>query len=517
MSKLIKIFDTTLRDGEQSPGCSMNTKEKLEVADRLQKLGVDVIEAGFAISSPGDFQCVKSIADTIRDSSICSLARCLPKDIDAAYEAIKGAAAPRIHVFLATSPVHMEYKLKMTPEQVLQSVDYHVRYAKAKCSDIEFSAEDATRSDPEFLAKVVDTAIRAGATTVNIPDTVGYTTPDEMKDLIRFLREKVPGCEDIDLSVHCHNDLGMATANSLSGVLGGATQIECCVNGIGERAGNAALEEVVMALKVRGALFDAYTNIDTKQIYKTSQKVYSIIGQTASRTKPIVGKNAFAHESGIHQHGVLANKKTYEIMTPESVGIMTNEMVLGKHSGKHAFEAHLKEMGYDLTTEELSACFEEFKKLCDKKKEVTDRDIEALVNHGDNQPEQTADMYRFDRFDVHAGNFSTPTSVVRLKKGDQTFEEVALGDGPINASFEAINKIVNPPEHSFENFSIQSVSEGNDTLGDVLVTLKHNGKDFKGRGLSTDIIESSIMAYINAINRLIACSRTEQDKGEGVL
>lgn len=513
MARQIKIFDTTLRDGEQSPGCSMNANEKLEVADRLQKMGVDIIEAGFAISSPGDFQCVKSIADNIRGLSVCSLARCLEKDIDAAYEAIKNAAAPRIHVFLATSPVHMQYKLKMTPEQVLESAVRHVKYAKSKCSDIEFSAEDATRTDMDFLVKVVDAVIKAGATTVNIPDTVGYTTPEEMKAKIAYLREHVENCDKIDLSVHCHNDLGMATANSIAGVIGGATQIECCVNGIGERAGNTALEEVVMAIKTRRDIIDAYTNIDTTQIYKTSKKVYSIIGQTAARTKPIVGKNAFAHESGIHQHGVLANKETYEIMTPESVGIKTNEMVLGKHSGKHAFEAHLNDLGYDLTTEELTACFEEFKKLCDKKKEVTDRDIEALVNHGSATNEDSS-SFKFDRFDVHAGNFSTPTSVIRLKKDDKTYEEVALGDGPINASFEAINKIVNPPEHSFENFSIQSVSEGNDTMGDVLVTLKRNGKDFKGRGLSTDIIESSIMAYINAVNKLIKYSETEEKQGE---
>lgn len=513
MSKSVKIFDTTLRDGEQSPGCSMNTKEKLEVADRLQKMGVDVIEAGFAISSPGDFQCVKSIADNIRDTSVCSLARCLEKDIDAAYDAIKNASDPRIHVFLATSPVHMQYKLKMTPEQVIESAVKHVKYAKSKCSNIEFSAEDATRSDPEFLAKVVEAVIKAGATTVNIPDTVGYTTPEEMKALIMYLRENAHNCDTIDLSVHCHNDLGMATANSIAGVIGGASQIECCVNGIGERAGNTALEEVVMAIKVRKDVINAHTNIDTTQIYKTSKKVYSIIGQTAARTKPIVGKNAFAHESGIHQHGVLANKETYEIMTPESVGIKTNEMVLGKHSGKHAFDAHLKELGFELSAEELAKCFDEFKKLCDKKKEVTDGDIEAIVNHG-NTANTEDGLYKFDRFDVHAGNFSTPTSVIRLTKDDKTFEEVALGDGPINASFEAINKIVNPPEHSFENFSIQSVSEGNDTMGDVLVTLKRNGRDFKGRGLSTDIIESSIMAYINAVNKLIKYNETEEKQGE---
>ena len=516
MAKLIKIFDTTLRDGEQSPGCSMNAREKLQIADRLQKMGVDVIEAGFAISSPGDFQCVKDIADNIRNTSVCSLARCLEKDIDAAYEAIQNAANPRIHVFLATSPVHMQYKLKMTPEQVLESIDHHVRYARNKCANVEFSAEDATRSEPEFLAKVVDVAIKAGATTINIPDTVGYTTPDEMRERIRFLRETVPGSDLVDFSVHCHNDLGMATANSLAGVLGGATQIECCVNGIGERAGNTALEEVVMALKVRGALFDAYTNIDSTQIYKTSRKVYNIIGQTAARTKPIVGKNAFAHESGIHQHGVLANKETYEIMTPESVGVPTNEMVLGKHSGRHAFEAHLKDIGYDLPEKRITETFEAFKKLCDKKKEVTDRDIDALISHGAAALPVQEGMYHFDRFDVHAGNFSTPTSVVRLKKGDELIEEVALGDGPINASFEAINKIVHPPVHSFENFSIQSVSEGNDTMGDVRVTLQYDGRDFKGRGLSTDIIESSIMAYINAINQLMAYSDAKEKQSEGV-
>ncbi|MBR1810553.1 MAG: 2-isopropylmalate synthase [Clostridia bacterium] len=503
MSKRVKIFDTTLRDGEQSPGCSMNEQEKLEVAHRLERLKVDIIEAGFAIASPGDFRCIENIAHAMKDVSVCSLARCREKDIDAAYDAIKSAVQPRIHVFIATSPIHMQYKLRMSPEQVLESARYHVKYAASKCADVEFSAEDATRSDPEFLAKIVDVAIKAGATTINIPDTVGYTTPAEMRALFEYLCREVPDSDKVTFSTHCHNDLGMATANSLAGVLGGATQIECTINGIGERAGNTPLEEVAMALKVRKDVYDAYTNIETTQIYKASKKVYTIIGQTAARTKPIVGKNAFAHESGIHQHGVLANKATYEIMTPESVGISKNEMVLGKHSGRHAVDAHLKEMGYELSPDELTRLFEEFKKLCDKKKEVTDQDLEAIVNHSNISAADDANLFEFDRFDVHAGNFSTPTSVIRLKKEGETIEEVALGDGPINASFKAINKIVNPPAHSFENFVIHSVSEGNDTLGDVMITLKRGDRRFNGHGLSTDIIESSIMAYLSAVNKLI--------------
>ncbi len=496
--KNIKIFDTTLRDGEQAPGCSMNPEEKTEVAKQLERLGVDVIEAGFPISSQGDFDSVAEIASKIKNSTVCALARATEKDIDSAYEAIKNANSSRIHLFIATSPIHMQYKLKMTPEEVLERTAYMTAYAKKYCSDVEFSAEDATRSDPEFLAKVVKAAINAGATTINLPDTVGYTTPGEMKQLIEFLREKVDEMNKITISVHCHNDLGCAVANSLSGVLGGAGQIECTVNGIGERAGNTALEEVVMALKTRSAVYDATCNIDTTQIYRSSKLIYHIIGQSAPLNKAIVGTNAFAHESGIHQHGVLAAKETYEIISPETIGKMPNKMVLGKHSGRHAFEERLSELGFELSKEQLDEYFEKFKSLCDKKKSVSDRDLEALIS-----AKNVVGVYTLDRFDVHAGNDTSPSCVIRLRRDDQVLEEVALGDGPISAAYNAIDKIMNLPPHRLENYSIRSTSEGRDTLGEVLVKVSCGDETYNGRGLSTDIIESSILAYLHAVNKFV--------------
>lgn len=499
--KQIKIFDTTLRDGEQSPGCSMNLREKIEVAKYLDRLRVDVIEAGFAISSPGDFESVKAIAEAVHDCTVASLARASRKDIDAAYEAVKGTESPRIHLFIATSPLHMEYKLRMSPEEVVERTREMVAYAKKYCSDVEFSAEDATRSDPAFLAEVLSAATASGATVLNVPDTVGYTTPNEMKGLIEYLIKNVDGSEKVDFSVHCHNDLGMAVANSLAGVAGGAAQIECTVNGLGERAGNTSLEEVVMALNTRSDFYAALPRIDTTQIYRTSKKVYDIIGQTAPINKPIVGKNAFAHEAGIHQHGVLANKKTYEIMTPESVGIKDNKIVLGKHSGKHAFEQHLISLGHELSPEELEQVFEKFKELCDKKKQVNDFDIEALIS----QKTVVDDArYTLDRFDVHAGNHTTATSTMRLRyDGGKVIEDVSLGDGPIDAAYNAIDKIINPPEHTLDTYNIRAVSEGKDTLGEVLVKIKTaDNRIYNGRGLSTDIIEASILAYLNAMNKL---------------
>ena len=510
MSQRVKIFDTTLRDGEQAPGCSMNLREKIEVARCLEKLKVDVIEAGFAISSPGDFESVSTIAKTVKDCTVASLARAEQQDIDAAWQAVKMAADPRIHVFIATSPLHMEYKLKMSPEQVLERAGTMVAYAKKFCSNIEFSAEDATRSDLAFLAKVVDAAIKNGATVINIPDTVGYTTPDEMRARIEYLIRNVPNADRVEFSVHCHNDLGMAVANSLAGVLGGARQIEGAVNGLGERAGNTSLEEVVMAMHTRPDLYDAATRLDTTQIYRTSKTVYSVIGQKAPINKPIVGQNAFAHEAGIHQHGVMANKRTYEILTPEAVGIHANNIVLGKHSGKHALEARLQELGYTLTAEELKRCFENFKVLCDKKKTVSDADLEALVAHGVNADAGDATGgYALDWFAVHSSNFTTATCTVCLKKDGEKYQDVCLGDGPIDAAFQAIDKIVKPGEHTFDLYTINSISEGKDTLGDVSVRLKANNRSFIGRGLSTDIIEASILAYISAVNKLTAAVKKE--------
>lgn len=495
----IKIFDTTLRDGEQSPGCSMNLAEKLQVASQLEKLGVDIIEAGFAISSPGDFESVKSIAGLVKNCTVASLSRALEKDIDAAWEAVKVAADPRIHTFIATSPVHMEYKLKMSPEQVIERTSAMVKYAAKYTSNIEFSCEDAMRSDPDFLVRVCDAAIKSGAKVLNIPDTVGYTTPAEMKAMIEYLIRNVPDSDMVEFSVHCHNDLGMAVANALGGVQGGALQIECTVNGLGERAGNTSLEEVVMAIKTRPDLYAEPPRIDTKQIYRTSKLVYNIIGQSAPHNKPIVGANAFAHESGIHQHGVLANKSTYEIMTPESVGIQTNQMVLGKHSGKHAFSERLKELGYDLNDDKIIEVFGKFKELCDKKKTVTDGDIEALVSN----TEVVDGKYKLVSFDVRTMGKVGVCSSICLKKDDGFVEENSLGDGAIDALYAAIDKIVCPPEHTLDKFNISAVSEGKDTLGEVTLKLQSGGKTYSGRGLSTDIIEAGIMAYLNAINKLM--------------
>lgn len=498
--KTIKIFDTTLRDGEQSPGCSMNLAEKIEVAKQLELLKVDVIEAGFAVSSPGDFKSVQTIANTVKNCAVASLARSMQKDIDASYDALKNAAAPRIHIFIATSPLHMQYKLKMTEEQVLEHIRQSVSYAKKLVSDIEFSAEDASRSDLEFLAKAVKSAIDAGATTVNIPDTVGYALPQEMYDRILYLKQNVEGIERADISVHCHDDLGMAVANSLASVGAGATQIECTVNGIGERAGNASLEEVVMAIHTRRALFDADTNINTKQLYRTSRMLSKIIGVSIPPNKAIVGANAFAHESGIHQHGVLANRETYEIMTPESVGLVTNKMVLGKHSGRHAFDDFMKELGYNLSTEELDTAFAQFKELCDKKKEVTEYDVEALVAQ---KAAKVVEHFRLKQFVVNSGNTIQATANVTLEDmSGAEQEQVALGDGPIDAAYQAIENIVQMPL-KLQNYKINAVSHGEDALGEVVVKVASENRTVTGRGLSTDIIEASMLAYINAINKLL--------------
>ena len=509
----VKIFDTTLRDGEQAPGCSMNLREKIEVAKCLEKMKVDIIEAGFPVSSPGDFESVSTIAGIIKDCTVASFARLAPKDIDTAWEAVKNASDPRLHLFIATSPLHMEYKLKMTPDQVLERTAAMVKYAGKYCSNIEFSAEDATRSDIDFLTKVVDTAIKNGAAVINLPDTVGYTTPSEMRAIIEHMIENVENADKVEFSVHCHNDLGMAVANSLAGVLGGARQIECTVNGIGERAGNTSLEEVVMAMKTRPDIFEVNTEIDTTKIYRASKTVYNIIGQNPPINKPIVGKNAFAHESGIHQHGVMANKKTYQILTPETVGISSNNIVLGKHSGRHAFEAHINEMGYTLTEEELNKCFEEFKSLCDKKKNISDADIEAIILHNTSADDETRpDEYTLDWFAVHTSNFTTATSTVCLIKNGKKYEDVCLGDGPIDAAFKAIDRIVKPVKHTFDFYTINSISEGKDTLGDVTVKLLAGDRSYVGRGLSTDIFEASILAYIKALNKMMRESSDSPQK-----
>ncbi len=512
MEPTIKIFDTTLRDGEQSPGCSMDLSEKLEVARHLERLRVDVIEAGFAISSPGDFESVSSVAKEIKDCTVASLARTDEKDIDAAYEAVKHAASPLIHTFISTSPVHMQYMMKMTPEQVLEKTKTMVAYAAKKCPAVEFSAQDATRSDPDFLVKVLDAAISSGATVLNIPDTVGYTTPEEMAQLIRYLKEHVANIDKAAISVHCHNDLGLAVANSLAAVGAGATQVECTINGLGERAGNAALEEIVMALNTRRDYFKASSRIDTTQIYRASKLVYSIIGVPTPLNKAIVGSSAFAHESGIHQHGVLSERTTYEIMSPESIGLSKNKLVLGKHSGRHAFSDRLRSMGYTLADTDINKYFEEFKRLCDKKKNVSDDDIAAIIT---SELSSHKTYYKLDRFDVFTSNASRGTCVISLESDGEVREDVALGDGPIDASFNAIDKLlIDAPPHSLEDYAIHSITEGKDALGEVVVKINTGGKIVTGRGLSTNIIESSILAYLNGVNKMLERRDTLAEAGD---
>lgn len=498
--KRIKIFDTTLRDGEQSPGCSMNLSEKVEMAKQLEQLGVDVIEAGFAIASPMDFKSVQKIARAVSGCTVASLARCTKGDIDAAWDAVKEAKHPRIHVFLATSDIHMEYKLQMTREQVLARISDMVAYARSFCEDVEFSAEDASRSDWAFLAQCYSNAVAAGASTLNVPDTVGYSTPQEMGDLIRYLRQNVAGIEGADISVHCHNDLGMAVANTLASIQAGATQVECTVNGIGERAGNASMEEIVMALHTRKDFYDAETGINTRQIYRSSKLLSNITGVPIPPSKAIVGANAFAHESGIHQHGVIANAQTYEIMNSTDVGIPQNTMVLGKHSGKHALREKLESMGYELSDEELEGIFTRFKTLADKKKNITGSDLEALVLHRRNNVNPTC---RLLSHVINAGDSIPNTSFVRLKRDGQVMEEVAIGAGPLDAAFKAINRMLGM-DIRLESYSLNAVTDGEDAIGEAVVKLTDgSGEAYTGTGLSTDIIESSIRAYVNGINKML--------------
>ncbi|GAB1476384.1 2-isopropylmalate synthase [Bacillota bacterium] len=507
----IKIFDTTLRDGEQSPGCSMNLKEKIQMAKQLERMKVDIIEAGFAISSPGDFASVRAVAETVKESIVASLARTTKEDIDRAWEAVSVAAQPRIHTFLATSPIHMKYKLNMTPDQVAEQAAAMVKYAKGHCGDIEFSAEDATRSEPEFLAKVFSGVIKAGATTINIPDTVGYTTPDEFYNFLIKIQELCPELSKVDISVHCHNDLGLGVANSLAAIKAGASQVETTINGIGERAGNAAMEELVMAIKTRRDIFNAETNIETTEIMRASKLLTTITGVKVQPNKAIVGENAFAHEAGIHQHGVLKNKETYEIMTPESVGLTKNSMVLGKHSGKHALRSKAKELGFDLTEEALERAFEKFKAVADKKKNIYDGDIEALLSK---EAVQVPKTYQVKSFVINSGNSITSTAVIEAIKDDKIIEKVSRGDGPIDAAFRAIGKIVGK-QMRLEDYQLHSVTEGMDALGDALVKISSNGKSYAGRGLSTDIIEASIHAYINAVNKMIYDEEKHGETAQG--
>jgi len=515
MARQIKIFDTTLRDGEQSPGCSMNLQDKLEVAESLAHLGVDIIEAGFAIASPGDFQSVQAIARTIKGVTVASLCRALEKDIDAAWEAVRDAESPRIHTFLATSPLHMEFKLKKSPEQVYEQATRMVRYARNLCGDVEFSLEDASRSDPAFMYKVIEGVINSGASTVNIPDTVGYAVPEEYAALIRAIKNNVPNIDKAVISVHCHNDLGMAVANSLAAAMAGADQIECTINGLGERAGNAALEEIVMNLYTRKEYYNMTTRVDTAQLYQVSKKVSKATGVRCQPNKAIVGENAFAHESGIHQHGVLANRATYEIMTPESIGLPHNKMVLGKHSGRHAFEERLVYLGYRVDEEKLNSLMDEFKALADKKKMVSDRDIDALVSGSHSGVPET---FKLDRFVVNSGSSITATSVVRLIVKDGTaVEKVAIGDGPVDASLNAVDQIIGGSEIKLEDFTLQivdAIDTGADAQGESHVRITRDGRHWNGSGVSTDIVESVIKAYLSAVNAMVF--ELEQEKTRSV-
>jgi 2-isopropylmalate synthase len=502
----IVIFDTTLRDGEQSPGATMNVEEKLDIARQLVRLGVDVIEAGFPVASPGDFEAVKRIADEVRGAVICGLARATAEDIDRAWEAIKGAERPRIHTFLSTSDIHLAHQIRKTREETLELARAMVARAKSYCDDVEFSPMDASRSDRAFLFQVIEAAIDAGATTVNIPDTVGYSTPEEFGGLIRSIVENVPNIGKTIISVHCHNDLGMATANSLEALRAGARQIECTINGIGERAGNCSLEEVVMAVHTRRDHYLFQTGIDTTQIYKTSRMVSNYTGILVQPNKAIVGANAFAHESGIHQDGILKDRSTYEIMDAQAIGLVDSKLVLGKHSGRHAFRDHLAQLGYELSPEDLGRAFLRFKELADKKKEVTDRDLEAIIADEVRSP---ADIFHLDHVQVSCGDHNIPTATVRIVTPDgSVLEDAALGTGPVDAVYKAINRVVNV-ENKLTEFSVQSVTAGIDAIGEVTIRIEGDGRTFAGRGAATDIIVASAKAYMHALNKLLAARKAK--------
>ncbi len=517
----ILIFDTTLRDGEQSPGATLNVEEKLIIARQLARLGVDIIEAGFPFASPGDFEAVQKIAREVGTADgpvICGLARATKSDIERAGEAVKPAAKGRIHTFIATSDIHMQYKLRKSREEVLAIAPEMVAYAKTFTDDVEFSPEDAGRSDPEFLYQMLEAVIAAGATTVNIPDTVGYLTPTEFGDLIRGIKENVPNIDQAVISVHGHNDLGLAVANFLEAVKNGARQLECTINGIGERAGNAALEELVMAMHVRRSYYNPFlgrpadseaplTNIDTRQIYKTSRLVSNLTGMFVQPNKAIVGANAFAHESGIHQDGVLKNKLTYEIMDATSIGLTDNQIVLGKHSGRNAFRTRLQELGYELDDQSLNRAFLRFKELADKKKEITDWDLQSIVN---DETQQAPEHFHLDLVQVSCGDSAKPTATVTIRTPDgKELMDAAIGTGPVDAVYKAINRVVGI-ENQLIEFSVQSVTAGIDALGEVTIRIRHEDRVFSGHAANTDIVVASAHAYLHALNRLYAALQGEK-------
>jgi 2-isopropylmalate synthase len=506
MSKVskVKIFDTTLRDGEQSPGASMNIDEKLRIAAQLEKLNVDVIEAGFPIASDGDFEAVKKIAQTIKGCEIAGLCRASEMDIDRAWDALKYAGERgRIHTFIATSDIHMERKLQMSPEQVKQAAIKAVRHAAAYTPNVEFSCEDAVRTRLDFLAEMVEAVIDAGATTVNIPDTVGYAIPFEFFNIIKHLKDTVPNIDKAVISVHCHNDLGLAVANSLAAVQAGAGQVECTINGIGERAGNCSLEEVVMALRTRRDIMPYINNVDTTHIYGASKLLSTITGIVVQPNKAVVGTNAFAHEAGIHQHGVMMDKATYEIMTPESIGLNTNKLVLGKHSGRHAFIARLKALGYDLSREDSEKAFVRFKALADKKKEIFDEDLDAIVA---DEIIRIPEAIKLMQMNVASGSFAAPTATVELEVNGKVKKTAVLGDGPVDATFKAIKKLTRMQPRLI-NFSVGAVTGGTDALGECTVRLEYEGHEVLGQGAHSDIIVASAKAYINALNKALNASQ----------
>lgn len=496
----VKIFDTTLRDGEQAPGCSMTVGEKLRVAAALAELRVDIIEAGFPAASPGDFDAVKAIAERNFGPTICGLARCSAGDIEKVYNAVKAADKHRIHVFVATSAIHREFKLKMAKEEIIKSAVGAIEMARELCDDVEFSPEDASRTELSYLAEVVSAAIAAGATTINIPDTVGYTVPGEFDQLFRYLKQHVDGIDEIILSVHCHDDLGMAVANSLAAVSAGARQVECTINGIGERAGNCSLEEIVMAIKTREEYFGLVSGIDTTRLYPTSRLVSAITGMHTPRNKAVVGENAFAHEAGIHQHGMLQNASTYEIMRPEDVGITNSSLVLGKHSGRHAFRDRVRELGFDLDDFEINRTFNEFKKLADKKKEMFDGDIEAIIMNVDGT---TSGPWTLQSMHVRSGTDEESSAEINLiDEAGEVRNITALAEGPVEAAFSALEQATGL-SLTLKNFELRSATAGDDAQGEATVTVEYENSSYRGHGTSVDIVEAACRAYLEVINRIL--------------
>ncbi len=507
----ISVFDTTLRDGEQSPGVNLNELEKIEIAKQLERFGVNRMEVGFPASSKGDFNAVRAVADTIKNTSVVGLARTVKSDIDMAWEALKDAEEPSIHVFLATSPIHMTYKLKKTPEQVIETAVSAVKYAKQKFPHVQWSAEDASRSDLKFLAQIIEQVIDAGANVINLPDTVGYTTPQEYGEMFRYIRENVPNIDRVQLSCHCHDDLGMAVANSIAAIENGATQVEGTINGIGERAGNAALEEIAVALKIRSDQYPFTTDLKLKEIKRTSDLVAKLTGMYVQANKAIIGSNAFAHESGIHQDGVLKHAATYEIITPEMVGVNSNTLYLGKHSGRHAFSDKVKKLGFDLSEEKLEKAFEAFKSLTDRKKEVTDEDLFTILTDIQTDSASKMDTYQLEKFQVKYGTMDQPSATVALRTpNNQVVEKTCTGQGSVEALYETLDALIDE-KLELVDYQLNSVGRGKDALAESRVQLLVNGEQMNGRGSAQDVIEASAHAFLNAVNRYLISQQYKEN------